>query len=177
MRIRPALLEDVVALATLERRLWRETYLGLIPDANLERHLSKTFGTTQQAQELADPACVTLLISEGDVLLGYALLRAHGPERDGVRLPFKRPVEVARFYLDRSVHGQGAAQRLLAEVLLRAGADGQDGLWLQVWEQNLRAIRFYAKAGFTDVGGATFRVVEQVDRDRVLAHALMAREL
>jgi ribosomal protein S18 acetylase RimI-like enzyme len=50
-------------------------------------------------------------------------------------------------------------------------------VWLQVWEQNPRALRFYAKAGFTDAGGATYRIGHQVDRDRLLVHALLARSI
>ena len=104
-------------------------------------------------------------------LLGYALLRAHGPRVATTAVPFERPLEVVRFYVDRTLHGRGAAQALMAEVLARAEAAGHDGAWLQVWEQNPRAIRFYAKAGFLDAGDATYRIGEQVDRDRLLVHA------
>ncbi len=177
MRIRPALPEETQALASLGRRLWRETYAGLIPDSNLELHLAETFGPAQQAAELADPAC-TILVIDGDVgLLGYALLRACGPEIGKDWFHFARPLEVARFYMDRSLHGSGAAQALMTAALSHAVKAGHDGVWLQVWEQNPRAIRFYAKAGFTDAGDATFRIGEQVDRDRVLVHTLMTKGL
>lgn len=177
MRIRPALPDDAQALAVLGRRLWRETYAGLIPESNLAMHLSETFGTRQQAAELADPACRTLLIERDGTLLGYVLLRAGGPEQERTSFHFVKPLEVARFYVDASLHGQGAAQALMAAVLEQASAAGHDGVWLQVWEQNGRAIRFYAKAGFADAGEATFRVGEQVDRDRLLVHGLMVRPL
>jgi GNAT superfamily N-acetyltransferase len=174
MRIRPALPDDASALAKLGERLWRATYTGLIPASNLELHLAQTFGPAQQAAELADPACTTLVIEAGSSILGYALLRAHGPEIEK-SLAFLKPLEVARFYVDRSLHGTGTAQALMEAVLTHATAAGHDGLWLQVWEQNPRAIRFYAKAGFLDVGGASYRIGHQVDRDRLLVHALLAR--
>ena len=174
--MRPALPDDAPALASLGERLWRATYTGLIPASNLELHLAQTFGPAQQAAELADPACTMLLLEMGGAPLGYALLRACGPEIEK-SLEFRQPLEVARFYLDPSLHGQGAAQALMAAVLAQAVKAGHDGLWLQVWEQNPRAIRFYAKAGFLDVGGATYHIGHQVDRDRVLVHALLARGL
>jgi GNAT superfamily N-acetyltransferase len=175
--IRPALPVDAQALALLGERLWRETYAGLIPAANIDLHLAETFGQPQQRAELADPANTTLVIDAGGRLLGYALLRAHAPESEQPPFHFERPLEVARFYVDRPVHGSGAAQQLMAGVLSYAATAGHDGVWLQVWEQNPRAIRFYAKAGFTDAGDATFRIGEQVDRDRVLVHTLMAQPL
>ncbi len=172
MLIRPALPADAEALASLGERLWRETYTGLIPDSNLELHLAATFGLVQQAGELADPANWMLVIEEPTDLLGYALLRAHGPREAGPALPFQRTLEVARFYVDRRLHGRGAAHALMADVLARAAAAGHDGVWLQVWEQNPRAIRFYEKAGFRDAGGATYRIGNQVDRDRLMVQPL-----
>lgn len=177
MLIRPALPTEAPELSLLGERLWRETYTGLIPQSNLELHLAATFGLVQQAAELADPANRTLVIEGDGALLGYALLQAHGPKAPTSAVPFARPLEVARFYVDRSLHGRGAAQALMAEVLARAEAAGHDGVWLQVWEQNPRALRFYAKAGFCDAGGATYRIGQQVDRDRLLVHTLLARSL
>jgi ribosomal protein S18 acetylase RimI-like enzyme len=177
MRIRTALPTDAQALAALGERLWRETYAGLIPASNLELHLAGTFGARQQAAELADPGCHTLVLERAGALLGYALLRACRPESATASFHFVNPLEVARFYVDATLHGRGAAQELMAAVLDHAATAGHDGVWLQVWEQNARAIRFYAKAGFTDAGEATFRVGEQVDRDRLLVHGLMVRPL
>jgi ribosomal protein S18 acetylase RimI-like enzyme len=175
MLIRPALPDDAQDLAVLGERLWRETYTGLIPGSNLELHLAKTFGPSQQAAELADPACRTLVIAGERGLLGYALLRACEPEMETASFHFVKPLEVARFYVDATLHGQGAAQQLMAAALEYAASAGHDGVWLQVWEQNPRAIRFYAKAGFIDAGDATYRIGNQVDRDRLLVHTLMAR--
>lgn len=177
MLIRPALSTEAQDLAILGERLWRATYTGLIPGSNLELHLAKTFGPRQQATELADLSCRTLVIEDRGHLLGYALLRACGPESRTTSFHFVKPLEVARFYVDATLHGQGAAQQLMAAALDHAAAAGHDGVWLQVWEQNPRAIRFYAKAGFTDAGGATYRIGNQVDRDRLLVHDLMVRPL
>lgn len=178
MRIRLALPLEAQDLAVLGRRLWRETYEGLIPESNLELHLAETFGREQQASELADPACQTLVIAgEGGALMGYALLRAGGPEEERPSFHFVKPLEVGRFYVDRVLHGTGAAQALMAAALDHARSAGHDGVWLQVWEQNPRAIRFYAKAGFADAGEATYRIGNQVDRDRLLVHGLMVRPL
>lgn len=169
MRIRPVLPAEAQDLAILGRRLWRETYAGLIPESNLELHLAETFGREQQAAELADPARRALVVvGDGGALLGYALLRAGRPEQERASFRFVNPLEVARFYVDRVLHGTGAAQLLMAAVLDHAVAAGHDGVWLQVWEQNPRAIRFYTKAGFLDAGEASFRIGHQVDRDRVM---------
>ena len=173
MPLRPALPTDASALAALGERLWRETYTGLIPQSNLELHLAETFGPSQQARELADPACRALLLEVEGVPMGYALLRAHAPAWVADLTRFRRPLEIARFYVDRTLHGTGAAQTLMAGLLAEVAEAGHDGAWLQVWEKNPRAIRFYGKAGFCDAGEATFRIGHQVDRDRLMVRGLL----
>jgi GNAT superfamily N-acetyltransferase len=177
MQIRTALPTDAQELARLGERLWRETYTGLIPASNLELHLAATFGPHQQAEELRDPTCRILVIEDGGCLKGYALLRGCAPEMENASFHFVKPLEIGRFYVDRILHGTGAAGELMATALSFAAEAGHDGVWLQVWEQNPRAIRFYVKAGFIDAGDATYRIGEQVDRDRLLVHTLMAREV
>jgi diamine N-acetyltransferase len=177
MRIRSALPADARELALLGERLWRESYTGLIPALDLELYLAETFGLSQQAAELADPACTTLVIDVDGALLGYAWLRACGPEVEKAVFRFSKPLEVARFYVDRSLHGLGAAMSLMAAVLACATAGGHDGAWVQVWEQNPRAIRFYAKAGFMDIGETTFPVGDRMYRDRLMVHILAAHEV
>jgi len=175
MLIRPALPVDAQDLAVLGARLWRETYEGLIPASDLESYLAEAFGSDRQAAELADPAGRTLTIEVDGRLLGYAWLRACGPGGDPARLPFGRPLEVARFYVDQSLHGRGAARSLMAAVLAHAASAGHDWVWLQVWEENHRALRFYAKAGFKDVGETVFLVGSLSYRDRLLVHRLVAQ--
>jgi len=169
MLIRPALLADARDLASLGERLWRETYEGLIPPPDLEGYVAEAFGPERQGEALADPAGRTLVLAEGGSLLGYAWLRAGGP---AAGVPFENPLEVARFYVDRTLHGTGAAQSLMAAVLAHGAAAGHDGVWLQVWEENPRALRFYARAGFRDVGQTVFLVEALSYRDRLLVQDL-----
>jgi ribosomal protein S18 acetylase RimI-like enzyme len=45
-------------------------------------------------------------------------------------------------------------------------------LWLGVWERNPRAIAFYTKCGFADVGEHAFVFGTEQQSDRVMAHPL-----
>jgi ribosomal protein S18 acetylase RimI-like enzyme len=49
-----------------------------------------------------------------------------------------------------------------------AGVAGARTLWLGVWERNPRAIAFYRKCGFTEVGTQTFVLGTDHQRDLVL---------
>jgi ribosomal protein S18 acetylase RimI-like enzyme len=45
-------------------------------------------------------------------------------------------------------------------------------IWLSVWERNPRAIAFYTKVGFVDVGSTDFYVGPDRQTDRVLVAAV-----
>ncbi len=78
-------------------------------------------------------------------------------------------VELVRFYVDRDYHGRGIASRMMDVVRDAAIALGAEVLWLGVWEHNPRAIAFYKKCGFTDVGTQDFWMGPERQHDRVMA--------
>jgi ribosomal protein S18 acetylase RimI-like enzyme len=53
-----------------------------------------------------------------------------------------------------------------------ARALGGASVWLSVWERNPRAIAFYTKTGFIDVGSKVFMVGSDRQTDRVLARKI-----
>jgi ribosomal protein S18 acetylase RimI-like enzyme len=137
--------------------------------ANLAAHLSKSYGEEIQQRELADPA-LTYLIPELDgKVAGYALVRA-GDAPACVTGP--SPIEVLRFYVVAEFHGSGIAQALMDACAAEALERGGRTLWLGVWSLNPRAIRFYHKCGFQDVGTQTFMLGDDPQQDRVLARPL-----
>jgi len=169
MTIRPLLPSEAPALTALAARLFRATYAGLIPEGPLEAHVAEAFTPAAQAAELAAPGAAVLVAEARGELVAYAQLRpAPCP------VPGTATLEVARFYLDAAHHGTGLATRLMAACAAWGRARGHAGIWLQAWEENPRALRFYAKEGFQDQGATTFAVGELVYRDRVLARPLEA---
>jgi ribosomal protein S18 acetylase RimI-like enzyme len=99
-------------------------------------------------------------------LIGYAQVR-HSSPPECVSGP--SPVELWRFYVDLPYQGRGVAQRLMRAVHLAAQALGGQTIWLSVWEHNPRAIAFYKKCGFADVGSKDFWLGSDRQTDRVMA--------
>jgi GNAT superfamily N-acetyltransferase len=77
-------------------------------------------------------------------------------------------VELLRFYVDPRWHGRGVAQLLMQHVREAARKLGAHDLWLSVWERNPRAMAFYTKSGFRDVGSKDFFVGTDRQSDRVM---------
>ena len=67
---------------------------------------------------------------------------------------------------------RGVAQSLMGAVDDVGRELGGRTLWLGVWERNPRAIAFYTKCGFVDVGTHLCIVGGDEQTDRVMAHSI-----
>ena len=161
-RARPA---DAEQLADFAARAFRETFGPDNLPENIAAHLERSFGPVLQARELADPDFVTLVMDRNEGLAAYAQVRRATPPSC---VTTATPVELYRFYVDHPWHGQGIAQRLMDAVFGAAAELGGRSIWLCVWDRNPRAIAFYQKSGYRDVGRAVFQLGSDLQTDRVL---------
>ena len=173
MTIRPGTAADAAALADFAARTFAETFAADCAPADMEEHLARAYGIAQQTAELTDPGTATLLAEEAGILVGYAQVR-RAPLPSCVTAP--DATELHRFYVDRAAHGTGVAPALMSAVRAAAIAAGARNMWLGVWENNRRALRFYAKCGFVDVGSHTFVLGSDPQTDRVMVSPIPVRQ-
>ena len=169
--IRHATEADAAPLAEFAARCFSDTYATVNDPTDMALHLARTFGADIQAREIADPTCACLLAIVEGKIAGYTVIRKGVAHASVVG---DRPCEVRRFYVDHAWHGRGLAPALMTAACAAASARGAATLWLTAWEENPRALGFYAKMGFRDVGVATFLLGSSPQRDRVLALSLEA---
>jgi ribosomal protein S18 acetylase RimI-like enzyme len=156
---------DAKALADLAEATFRATFAATNEARNMDLHCRDNYGEALQAAELADPGITTFVAEDRGRLIGYAQVR------DGLApgcVAADRPGEIMRLYVAADWHGQGIAPALMAACLAEIAARGADVAWLGVWERNPRAIAFYRKWGFAEVGAHTFVVGDDPQRDLVL---------
>ncbi len=165
LSIRVAGPDDALVLAELAETTFRETFAAVNTPANMDLHCLSSYGEARQARELSDPAWLTLLCAEADQPVGFAQLR-RGDAPDCVA--GARPAEIHRFYVRQPWHGSGVARELMNTCLGRLAEGDADIIWLGVWEHNPRAIAFYRRYGFTEVGDHVFPVGDDPQRDIVM---------
>jgi GNAT superfamily N-acetyltransferase len=156
---------DAAELAQCAARLFEQTYAAELDAGDIEAHISASFSVERQRAELCDPSVVTTIVRSHDEFIAYAQVRRRAPPRC---VDLAETVELHRFYLDRIAHGSGLAAALMQEARKAAQELGGRHLWLGVWERNARAIAFYGKAGFVDVGSTFYWVGPDKQVDRVL---------
>ena len=167
-------------------RTFRAAFGEQNSDSDMELYLARAFSRERVEEELADPGNIFLLAhsaarsgarsgahsgahSGESVPLGYAKLRPGVPPEP---VGGDRPAELHRLYVDTPALGTGLGSALMEACLAQAGAAGHDTLWLGVWERNERAIAFYRRWGFRQVGEHRFVLGNDVQRDLVMARSV-----
>jgi ribosomal protein S18 acetylase RimI-like enzyme len=168
--IRRADAADAATVAAFAARTFRETFEHDNSVEDMSLYLQSAYSHDKQAAELSNPDIVTLVVEEHHATIAFAMVRRNGPMPAVVAVP--DPIELWRFYVDRPWHGQGVARALMNAALEAVHALGGQSVWLGVWERNVRAIGFYTKHGFVDVGSHEFMVGHDRQIDRVLVRRL-----
>ena len=157
--------DDAEELAAFAARTFEETFSAENNPDDLQTHLNTNYGPEQQAAELADPNVVTILVRVNGVLTAYAQVR-RSPRPPCITQA--SAIELHRFYVDSKAHGTGLASSLMQEVHNATHEFGGSHIRLGVWERNPRAIAFYRKMKFVDVGSQFYMVGPDRQLDRVL---------
>jgi ribosomal protein S18 acetylase RimI-like enzyme len=168
--LRPAASHDAEALAELAARLFRDTFGRQNTPEDMALYLAESFSGELQADEIVDPLMHTVIAcDERGAMIGYAQLREQPPD---IPLDAEKPIELARIYVDGGWLGRGVAGALVDALDAEARRREGDVLWLGVWERNPRAIAFYRKCGFAQIGQQNFVVGTDVQRDLVMTRPL-----
>ena len=162
--IRRVTIADAAALAELAARTFRDAFAADNHPDDLEAHITRSYGESQQRAEIENADGITLVVDDHNTLIAYTQLR-RAPSEHG-------DIEIARFYVDRTHHGRGIAQSLMNAAYAAARELGGTTIWLGVWERNPRAIAFYAKCGFVDVGSHPFLVGTDLQTDRIMSRVI-----
>lgn len=152
---RRALPPDACTLAEFAARTYYETFAAVNTPQNMEAYLNGAFTPAQLEAELNDPGSIFCLAHIDNKLAGYAKLFA-GDVPECVTGPI--PIELVRFYVDRSWHGRGVASALMEVCLAEAKRGRFQTMYLGVWENNERAKAFYKKWNFVRVGQHIFQM-------------------
>jgi len=163
--IRQAIVSDASDLARLQEQTFRDTFAATNDAADMALHCRTHYSPALQAEEISNPALLTLVCVVDNVLCAFAQLRTDAAPDC---ITAARPVEIQRLYVDKAWHGQGLAQQLMERCIAEALLLGADQIWLGVWEKNPRAIRFYQKFGFATVGEHIFMVGNDAQRDLIM---------
>ena len=173
--IRPAISADAEALVALAAETFPLATTPGTDPADIEAFIAANLSRDAFDGYLADPERILLVDEVDGRLIGYTMLVLGEPYDADVRdavAAFAGQVAVAELskcYVRASAHGTGLAAALVAASRDAVAARGADVLWLGVNQHNPRAVAFYRKVGFEQIGTKQFRVGQRREEDFVLA--------
>jgi ribosomal protein S18 acetylase RimI-like enzyme len=173
--IRRALPSDAPALAAFAAEAFSDTFAADNTPEDMAAYLAGAFGEAQQGAELADPSCTVLLAERSGGLAGYAMVHDGALPSGRASVDLADAMEIARLYAGRRWIGAGVGAALMRACLDLVAERKREWVWLGVWERNARAIAFYARWGFTDVGSQSFQLGADRQTDRIMARRVAAR--
>ena len=172
MVIRAGSAADAAQIAVVQREGWFAAYEGIIPAEIINRvttpdngaRVRQTFRTRPwQRMLVAVAADEESPVQEGEPttsgIVGYA---SFGPETDVLSAPWPHPLtthgedgsvaELYALYVRPAWWSTGTGHALMERVLARTSGLGYRSITLWVLRDNLRARRFYERAGFAPDG-------------------------
>ncbi|MDZ7767565.1 MAG: GNAT family N-acetyltransferase [Woeseiaceae bacterium] len=172
--VRIAKPRDAKVLSQFAESIFRATYGAMNTAGHMATHCHNSFGEQIQAAEISNPDMVTVLSEDKDTLIGYALL-LWGEAPDFVSSKKPGEIQQASIVGDdwHGRRGTGLMDACIDEMRQR----GSDVVWLGVLESAIRrALAFYKKRGFIEVGEQIFSFGGDPQRDIVMARSIASVE-
>jgi len=160
---------DAVCLSALATQVFLETYATCGIRPSLAREAESQFSASAFTSRLAKREGRTLLAERNEHLIAFAEL-ALGATHVLVRSALA--AELTRLYVQSPFIGRGVGRRLLERTEALAAAEGVSTLWLTAWVGNERALAFYARQGYEQLGSTEYTFEGEVFENRLFAKSL-----
>ena len=161
--------DDAALIADISRQTFYETFSPFNSKVDMDIFMNVQFTKGRLMLEVGKSENIFLLAYNGDDVAGYVKLR---DTRHPKQLGSSNALEIARLYAMSAMIGKGVGKLLMQESLKIASEKKKDMVWLGVWKQNIKAIEFYKKWGFTIFDECDFVLGNDLQKDW-----LMKREI
>ena len=156
IKIRTAKESDTEVLALLGRLTYAESHGHFIEDKNdLLKHLDENFSVSKTKQDLRNPKQIFYIVYVNDLPVGYAKIIVNAKHES---ITSQNNCCLEKIYILNEFIPLKIGHQLLIYVEAQAKALKLDTMWLSVYIKNTRAIRFYEKNEFKNVGELNFIV-------------------
>lgn len=157
-RITPATIQDLETLTQVGRKSLLESHGHSAPAVVMQAYVDEKFTESALEKELFDPQNIFHIIWHNHQPAGYSkiIYRQSLPQ-----VPQKNITKMERLYLLQEYYSLKLGQQLLQFNIDLSKQEGEAGMWLYVWKENERAMRFYTRAGFKIIGDGWFRLTDE----------------
>jgi GNAT superfamily N-acetyltransferase len=152
-------------ISELARKTFIETYADLSNPDNLQLYVESHFTEELINEEFTNPAFRFYIAWINNTAVGFTKIRK---DRQPKGITGKRCLEIERIYVLQEFQGFSIGKELMKLAKQIAKDEGDQVIWLQVWQQNEKAIQFYRKSGFVVYETHTFDFGKEIHQDFLL---------
>ncbi|MDD7914615.1 GNAT family N-acetyltransferase [Polaribacter ponticola] len=155
--IRKATITDAKKLAEIAKASFLVAHGHSAPKKDIDNYVAKNFKELNFQQELENPKNLYFLIYSDDKIAGYSKLILNSANEN---VADKNIAQMSRLYLLEEFYGLSLGKELFNFNVAFSKQNNQKGIWLAVWIENQRAIKFYTKMGIKKVGSFDYEISE-----------------
>ena len=137
--------DEILELQKIGRQTFYETFSESNTEANMKSYLENGFSIDKITDELNNENTEFYFAELNEKIIGYLKVNVGESQTE---MKIKNALEIERIYVLKEFHGKKVGQILYDKAIELAKEKNLENVWLGVWEENPRAIRFYEKNGF-----------------------------
>ena len=160
--IRRVTLNDIDQLQKISRQTFYETFSAGNTEENMKQYLEEGFSLEKLTAELNDKNSEFYFAVLDNNVIGYLKLNLGQSQTE---LKDDKALEIERIYVLLEFRGRKVGQLLYEKAMQIARQVNAEYVWLGVWEENPRAIKFYKKNGFVEFDKHIFKLGDDEQTD------------
>lgn len=145
MDIVPVNTNDIAMLQQISRQTFAETFSAVNTEENMRKYLEEAYSAEKLLTELKDSHTRFYFAKDGEEVVGYLKLNTAASQTE---LKDSQALEIERIYVLAGWQGKQVGKMLYDKAIEVAKEGKAEYVWLGVWEENHKAIRFYERNGF-----------------------------
>ncbi|MCC9138910.1 GNAT family N-acetyltransferase [Pontibacter silvestris] len=155
IELRRVTVNELDQLQRIGRQTFSETFSSGNSEENMKNYLEEGFSTEKLGAELANKNSEFYFALLENKVIGYLKVNFGQSQTE---IKDDNTLEIERIYVLKEFHGKKVGQILYEKAMEVSKHKGVDYVWLGVWEENPRALRFYEKNGFVEFDRHIFKL-------------------
>ena len=130
--------------------------------SDMEKYLAENFNIDKITSEFNNPESQFYFAEQDSTIIGYLKINLGKAQTETA---LHNALEIERIYVFPAYFGKNVGRMLIDKALAVAREKQCERVWLGVWEENPRAIRFYEKQGFVPYDKHNFMLGDDEQTD------------
>lgn len=173
IEVKKVTINNIGQLQEIGRQTFYETFSESNTEENMAKYLEEGFSEDKLTDELTDENSEFYFAVLDNKIIGYLKLNFGNSQTE---LQDSSSLEIERIYVLQEYHGEKVGQQLYEKAIQIARDKKVNYVWLGVWEENPRAIRFYQKNGFVEFDKHIFRLGDDEQTDIMMRMELIVKQ-